>query len=152
MIDETKIKINQKVIIGLLVGLLFLSGILIIAYKYLESFNQTSRILNTNPLGQSEVEEISGVDSEKLANEYLTERNRIVGDFLILTETKSGTDLSLSARETQSQLLNLVLPAEYREAHLTTVLLLSEISELAETDNETALNNKIEVLRNLISS
>jgi hypothetical protein len=152
MIGETKIKKNQKVIIGLLIALVFLSGILTLAYKYLESFTQTSRILNTNPIGQSKIEEVSLVDAEKMANDYLSERNRIVNDFLLMTEVKKDKELSLSARETQSQLLNLVLPAEYRETHLTMVLLLSEISELADSGNEIALTNKIEVLRKLISN
>jgi hypothetical protein len=152
MFNDTKLKQSQKIIIGLMIALLFIGLILTLTYKYFESMAQSSRILNTNPIGQEAIiiEEADPIDLDKLAGDYLIERNKIVNDFLFVADSDSG-ELSSLARDTQSQLLNLVLPPQYRETHLTLVLLLSEISELADTNNITALNNKVEVLRGLIS-
>lgn len=133
-----------------MIALLFLAGVVTLAYKYLESSKGVAKVLNTNPISQDVSDlDVAPVDLNKLNQEYVSQRNAIVGEFLNSVDNVSGAELSSLARQSQSSLLNLTLSSDYRETHLTMVLLLSEIGALADSNNSIALRQKIEVLRNL---
>ncbi len=150
MDNELKLKLNQIVIIVLMIALLILAGIITLAYKYFESSRGVAKVLNTNPISQDLSDlDIAPVDLDKLNQEYIFQRNAIVGEFLDSFDIVSGAELSGLARQSQSSLLNLTLSSQYRETHLTMVLLLSEIASLADSGNNIALRQKIEILRSL---
>ncbi len=77
------------------------------------------------------IEEIKNVNLEELRQEYITEINKILPEYQEVLESAD----QVRATELRKKLLELKMPAEFREAHVKLVLLLDKI-EQGTTPNE----------------
>lgn len=140
-----KIKTNYKIIVGSIVALVLIAGVSAWLFKYFEAFSDMSQVVSKNPIQQQVV------DLAKLSETYKLESTKIVSDFLASTEA-SNADIPALAKQAQNGLLALSLPAEFRQKHLSEVLLLGEIAESAAAGKAEASAAKINELKAMASN
>ncbi|MDD5031748.1 MAG: hypothetical protein PHR36_01750 [Patescibacteria group bacterium] len=92
----------------------------------------TSRPLDGNV--KTEADNQSDEIKEKLINDYKNNANRILADYRQLTEGEN-----VSAEEggyLKSRLLELKVPADFKELHLNLVMALTKLNDYLKTGNE----------------
>ncbi|MFA6594401.1 MAG: hypothetical protein WCT16_04065 [Candidatus Buchananbacteria bacterium] len=158
MENGLKLKINQQALIGLLVGLVVLlvvlGGLVLAFYKF---YGAATGNADKNGLPAGRIEEAAGhldrvvqpADLAKLNAEYVSDFSSITKDFL--NQTAVSNDLAVLARSAQDKLLALKVPTEYKAKHLSVILLLGEIGQLAESGNQTTANKKLTELKSVIN-
>lgn len=140
-----KIKTHYKIIIGFVVALALIAGVTAWMFKYFEVFSDMSQVVSKNPIQQQVV------DLAKLSETYKLESAKIFSDFLV-SAGESNADISSLAKQAQNGLLALSLPAEFRQKHLSEVLLLGEIAESAAAGKTEISAAKINELKTIASN
>jgi hypothetical protein len=142
-------KKTTLIIVGLVVAVIFLAGLAAFVFKYFEVMNDMNRTFSSNPIShqinKQQQDQISEADLEKA---YLADSGRIVNDFLAASAVQNA-DLAVLSDGARSQLLALTLPAKYKESHLAKVLLLSKITQDAQTGDAQAALKEISKLKDL---
>jgi hypothetical protein len=100
--------------------IIFSLSLLIVIYFILTS--EKKEIEKNNIVAVDNNEEVNRFDS----SEYKAEAGRVLGDFLSLEEDNLSLD---SVNELKINLLELRVPAEFKENHLKTVIILDKIKE-----------------------
>lgn len=140
-----KIKTHYRVIIGVIVGFILVGGLAAWLFKYFEVFSDMSQVVSKNPIQQQVV------DLAQLSETYKLESAKIISDF-IASAGESNVDISSLAKQAQKDLLALSLPAEFRQKHLSEVLLLGEIAESAAAGKTAISAAKINELKTIVSN
>ena len=140
-IEETLTGRNQKTAIAVLIGILLIAGLLLFLWRYSSVLGSTSQQIVKNPLQQN------AVSLTQIKEDYETNFSRIVGGYL--KADSNGSDFASLTSQTKEQLLGLRVPAIYKDSHLSTVLVFSNIeSALAQGDSTTVLQ-KISELKKI---
>jgi hypothetical protein len=100
--------------------IIFSLSLLIVIYFILTS--EKKEIEKNNIVAVDNNEEVNRFDS----SEYKAKAGRVLGDFLSLEEDSLSLD---SVNELKINLLELRVPAEFKENHLKTVIILDKIKE-----------------------
>jgi|GEM_PF-2488225 len=144
MDDQLKTKPVSKLLFVSLAVVLFLASSFVAFFLA----NNLSRNLAANKLIDQTQIQAPTVDLAKLKQDYEQQSVQILRDYLAQTNL-SGMALVQASRQAQQDLLNLTLPAEYKNLHLQEVLLLGEIADLAQANNAASAAAKLDQLRQL---
>ena len=90
------------------------------------------------------------VDLVKLKEDYRRQSVQILRSYLAQKDL-SLPALAQASLKAQGELLNLILPAEDKESHLSEILLLGEIANLAESGNVASVSVKLDQLKRLVN-
>jgi hypothetical protein len=145
--NEEKIvqkNIATKLAIIILVGILFVGGVLAFLFKYYELFSEVSSNVNKNPMQQK------AVDLAQLETEYQAKSGEIVSNYLHQANDfiTAGT-MSAETEKARDQLLALKVTADDKAKHLAMVLMLEEIDRLAKANDTDKVNLKLQQLKDL---
>ena len=142
--NKTKTLTKYQIVIGFLLAFVVVVGLAYYLHQYFELLTGASQQIAKNPLQQQ------AVDLEKLAIDYQQNFDKILSDYL--TQAKvSDSIFTEMTNQTQKQLLDLKVPAENREKHLTAVLSLGEIEEFMHQGQSDKATIKLEELRKMIN-
>jgi len=139
---KQKIKINPKLLIGLVIGIFIIGGLGFFLLKYFQLFSELGQQVERNPLESQAVnlvQQESGYQSQSAAiiSAYLAQAGADNPEFENITSVAKG------------QLLALKVPASFKARHLQYVLLLDEISKLAAAGKSAEIQAKLGELRAL---
>ena len=139
-----KTVVGRKIIIGFLLGLIFLAGISYYLYRYYEIVTEMGQQVAKNPLQQQ------AVDLDKMEQDYRSSFTQIIGGYLSSADS-NVSNFPEQTVQTQQQLLALKVPpsADFKSKHLTTVLALGEIERLVKNGQKDQVITKLEELKNL---
>lgn len=141
------LKASDKIII---IAVLFLVTIFFVGLLIFQYFRGTAKLAqvaeNKNIIKQEEI-----IDLAKLEADYQIESDRIMIDYLAQIEVENA-DLIQLTEKAQADLLNLSLPAQFKERHLAEVLLLGEIADLAKKEKTALADKKIQELKNFFAN
>jgi len=144
MLCSPQIKTHFKIIIGVLIGFAVIGGVLALIMKYFQGFSDMSQVVNKNPIQQQ------AVNLVQLGETYKIDSAKIISDFLAASASGSS-DVAVLAAQAQKALLSLTVPGELRQKHLSEVLLLGEIKDLAAAKSTVRLNSKINELKQVFN-
>lgn len=133
------LKIDRKIILAVAVAVFIFAGIILIAIRSNKPAATADQLY-----GQTAIPE-QKIDTVKLSNEYQIKSAQILADFFGAYQT--GGDIAAAAKTAQQDLLNLSLPGEFKQRHLSEVLMLGEIAELSSAGNASALAAKVNELK-----
>ncbi len=134
----------QKVIMGLVIGVLFIGGLLLFLWRYSNVLSGMSQQVVKNPLQQD------AVLMTQIKEDYEANFPRILGNYL-KTDVASSDFATLTA-QTKDQLLALKVPGAYKDSHLSTVLILSDIESLLAKGDAGSVVAKISQLQKIAQS
>ncbi len=139
---KQKIKINPKLLIGLVIGIFIIGGLGLFLLKYYQLFSELGQQVERNPL------ESQAVNLVQQESGYQSQSAAIISAYL----AKAGADnpeLENITSVAKGQLLKLKVPASFKARHLQYVLLLDEISKLAAAGKSSEIQAKLGELRAL---
>lgn len=151
MNNRLQLKTNHKIVIGIVVGLVFLSGLLALIYKYYSVVGDVSQQVSKNPLQEAAANLAQpgpAIDSIQLAVDYKQEATAIINSFL--EQSVDANSLAVSSKSAQEKLLVLKVPAEDKAKHLGMVLLLGEISDSAQAGQTKTAQRKLAEFKDLV--
>jgi len=142
MLCSDMIKTRYKLIIGAIVGFAVIGGIAALLLQYFELYSDMGQTVSKNPIQQQ------AVNMAQLSETYQAESARIISGFLAAAESGSA-DVAALASEAQKSMLALSLPPQYRQKHLSEVLLLGEIRDAAMSEQSAKASAKIAELKGI---
>lgn len=146
---DEKNHINPYLTIGIILAIIAIMYLIVVCFNAIKPQPVTDSSLM--PLAASSpAVSLTPVDQSKLADDYKVASDKILAEYLsaVANEPTRLADLTDNAR---NYLLELTLPAEYKEKHLSEVLLLGEISEMSRSGKASEAQAKYLELKALIN-
>lgn len=143
MICCPDLKIDRKMILAAAVAVFVFAGIILFATR------SNKPLINADQPSEQAAAPEQKINPVQLAEEYQIKSAKISDDFFAAYQ--AGGDVAAAAKSAQQALLNLSLPAEFKQKHLLEVLKLGEIAELSQAGKTAGLAEKVSELKALIS-
>ena len=140
-IEGTITRRYQKVIMGIIIGALLIGGVLLFLWRYSTVLSGMSQQAVKNPLQQG------AVSMAQIKEDYEAGFSRIVNNYLNADITAS--DFSNLTTQTKEQILGLKVPAIYKDSHLSTILIFSDIESLLAKGDLSGISGKLSELKKI---
>lgn len=145
----TETRTSKKVVVAVVVAFLVLAGLLFSLSKYYRLAGKVGERVSHQML------EGQAVDLVKLENDYKENLKELLGSYLLVaseTADLAGEDFLLQTQNIGVKIIDLTVPASFKEHHLKVVLALAQIEEKIVEDEVSNIDTAFEELRQAMSN